>query len=1069
MADPDSPSNDLSSVDEVHQTSSNHQEEHQQQEPTVNDWPWSTDDHHQQNAIDSSGLMHLIATGGGATVDSNPNDESVGMISTHDQTNHEQQVTSPEQLTNETMSLDQQSQLPLVTISSSSGPMDIMDTDAQITPNDVDQPQSQVPLVKTQHDIAEIHRDMLTLIPIPQAWSHVRHQSGLFSYPDLPHFNVIRQATFRDGRFVCPFCTVDFASKEGIRYHLYNSCTKSPYPKAFFRCLMCGSELADRSSLRTHLARHSTEEGGAVATDKIDVSRKPALPALGETSNSKKSKKKKKNSNDITPPQMMNSMMTMASGVSPHTMDNYNIPPTMLNQHMSLPIIKSELNDNDPKRKRGRPPKTKSSDGPTPIASYTKQTHLNPTGLALTPTMNNPIMINEQLVKSDPHKASGMRSPRGVDISSELAELARSRMREHIEFATDTLLPEQEQEINTRLRTEGAVQCHRCRGKTQFTALKKLKEHLKTDCPLGPVMAVCKFCGIPFSSVSSVCDHLELYHDDSHDTCPDDPCRINDRAFRAAFARYKFPMNGHIPFSASATTIGQLVPENESAACLSNGASCLRVRMLSCDRFLNPLDSFAASHVIVLNVGRPIRCIEWLPRAVDIIGSQYVALALEQWSYDTNNQLQGSYTNPDRRSPPGSTLLLILNCGRLRQSLHVPNLHVTVAADFGQVTCLKWLPDRPTINDPYLSYLAIGTSQGIVIIFGVPHGASRNLCTINSGAQLVPPLNRRKDGSIGCAEYGSCTALDWCHENPNKLCAGYENGIVLMWEVNSKSLVEQTTNCSLIYPVRRFFVEDTAIQDVKFMRNSEHLIAVSLKNKQSWTVWTTRDENIFCYRHWSNASEFASSILNDTLYAGCAHANNHNELLSVPLNSILLPGQNVSTHLQTSMLSAWQIVSLDYSEWIDAAAYADLDGTVWVARGDSSTWAQNNPKFRPSTCVAKLSTYLTGVGGAQAGNLTDPVAMQQYNQGQAVVPTGQYCVQITIERTEYASGNIDSQHDETHKVHTYRKIRFNPNPGTHGWIASADKVGLFLLFRLSTSDSPLSEKLTQRLQRVQVV
>jgi hypothetical protein len=51
----------------------------------------------------------------------------------------------------------------------------------------------------------------------------------------------------------------------------------------------------------------------------------------------------------------------------------------------------------------------------------------------------------------------------------------------------------------------------------------------------------------------------------------------------------------------------------------------------------------------------------------------------------------------------------------------------------------------------------------------------------------------------------------------------------------------------------------------------------------------------------------------------------------------------------------------------------------------------------------------------------------------------------------------------------FLKIRFNPNPGTHGWIASADKVGLFLLFRLSTSDSALSEKLTQRLQRVQVL
>lgn len=74
-------------------------------------------------------------------------------------------------------------------------------------------------------------------------------------------------------------------------------------------------------------------------------------------------------------------------------------------------------------------------------------------------------------------------------------------------------------------------------------------------------------------------------------------------------------------------------------------------------------------------------------------------------------------------------------------------------------------------------------------------------------------------------------------------------------------------------------------------------------------------------------------------------------------------------HLPTSMLSAWQIVSLDYSEWIDAVAYADLDGkfhyktiseysqstsrnilgTVWMARGDATAWAQNSPKFRPST------------------------------------------------------------------------------------------------------------------------
>jgi hypothetical protein len=46
---------------------------------------------------------------------------------------------------------------------------------------------------------------------------------------------------------------------------------------------------------------------------------------------------------------MINPMLAMTSGISPRGIDTYNLPPTMLNQHMSLPIIKSEQNDNDPK------------------------------------------------------------------------------------------------------------------------------------------------------------------------------------------------------------------------------------------------------------------------------------------------------------------------------------------------------------------------------------------------------------------------------------------------------------------------------------------------------------------------------------------------------------------------------------------------------------------------------------------------------------------------------------------------------------------------------------------------
>ena len=173
----------------------------------------------------------------------------------------------------------------------------------------------------------------------------------------------------------------------------------------------------------------------------------------------------------------------------------------------------------------------------------------------------------------------------------------------------------------------------------------------------------------------------------------------------------------------------------------------------------------------------------------------------------------------------------------------------------------------------------------------------------------------------------------------------------------------------MIYPVRRFFVEDAPIQDVKFLRNSEHLIAVSLKNKQSWTYVAQvihQKFKIYCFSltlleyglHETRISfpivigRMQANLLHQLLMIHCTPVvhmpskneyfmisisvihfpldflSNQNELLSVPTHSILLPGQNVSNHLQASMLSAWQIVSLDYSEWIDSVAYADLDGKI---------------------------------------------------------------------------------------------------------------------------------------------
>ena len=97
-----------------------------------------------------------------------------------------------------------------------------------------------------------------------------------------------------------------------------------------------------------------SEDGSAISADKIDVSRKPAVTTPG-TPGGKKSKKKKKNAADVTPPQMINPMGGMASGISPRGLDVYSMPTTMVNQSMSLPTIKSDLNDSDPKVNQSPP------------------------------------------------------------------------------------------------------------------------------------------------------------------------------------------------------------------------------------------------------------------------------------------------------------------------------------------------------------------------------------------------------------------------------------------------------------------------------------------------------------------------------------------------------------------------------------------------------------------------------------------------------------------------------------------------------------------------------------------
>ncbi|CAF4031253.1 unnamed protein product, partial [Rotaria sordida] len=78
-------------------------------------------------------------------------------------------------------------------------------------------------------------------------------------------------------------------------------------------------------------------------------------------------------------------------------------------------------------------------------------------------------------------------------------------------------------------------------------------------------------------------------------------------------------------------------------------------------------------HLIYSNKNGTIICVNWsyttprvpdqLLKHIDVLDNQYVALALEQWSYGGGNY---SSTNADCHSPSTATLLLILNRERSR-------------------------------------------------------------------------------------------------------------------------------------------------------------------------------------------------------------------------------------------------------------------------------------------------------------------------------------------------------------------------------------------------------------------
>lgn len=250
-------------------------------------------------------------------------------------------------------------------------------------------------------------------------------------------------------------------------------------------------------------------------------------------------------------------------------------------------------------------------------------------------------------------------------------------------------------------------------------------------------------------------------------------------------------------------------------------------------------------------VGGPIWCLEWCPTPEGSAACQYAAIYCNK-GMDDRHKLMCQHVEP--------TLLQIWQLGDLQQE-HCPQTNAAlaygIATDHGCIWDMKWCPSgawelpETTRKQPQMSRLGIiaaAFSSGKVVVYSLPHPESLHMYKMKllKASSMQGPIICKVQctvileiGSVqysGSSQCGQCFCLDWMPSEEHQcLAAGFYDGTVALWNLNTKSLllrVQQGDGSLKIYPFHSFVAHDHAVKAIAWSKaNSNFLVTASPDRK----------------------------------------------------------------------------------------------------------------------------------------------------------------------------------------------------------------------------------------------
>ncbi|XP_058838488.1 titin-like [Topomyia yanbarensis] len=243
--------------------------------------------------------------------------------------------------------------------------------------------------------------------------------------------------------------------------------------------------------------------------------------------------------------------------------------------------------------------------------------------------------------------------------------------------------------------------------------------------------------------------------------------------------------------------------------------------------------------------GGPVIALDWLPiNGRERNEHQFLAVACKT-EFDEFHLAN--------RSTPSKCLIQIWDVGYLHnKSLSykaehsIPELLYSIACDFGPIWSLKFCPSgcyntTDADGDPYdrLGLLAATGSDGDVYIFSLSKNYA-HLISNNYRILRINPVHRltlsTMDTSDSQYEGHTAVKVAWTKaKNHAIIAAGYSNGTVAVWNLNSKTplLKGVKEGCPVLFPVHRIFIPDSCITalDIHYTEDSRYLLVCNADRK----------------------------------------------------------------------------------------------------------------------------------------------------------------------------------------------------------------------------------------------